>query len=137
MWLAFPVVARGIKVRLIFQFAQIYLAVTGILMKFSLVLAVIAVASTSAGRTVHASSSKNCPSACPAVYQPVCGSDGVTYSNKCFLNIADCNSNSGITQASMESVRVRRRLLLLETAKALTVLRAARGSTVLRAVPTV
>lgn len=69
-------------------------------MKFSLVLAVMAIASTSAGGTVHASSSKNCPSACPAVYQPVCGSDGVTYSNKCFLNIADCNSSSGITQAS-------------------------------------
>ncbi|KAL3662488.1 hypothetical protein V7S43_012343 [Phytophthora oleae] len=66
----------------------------------SLVLAAMAVASTSAVDAASSNTGANCPSACPEVYQPVCGSDGVTYSNKCFLNTADCNSSSGITQAS-------------------------------------
>ncbi|KAG6618540.1 Elastase inhibitor [Phytophthora cinnamomi] len=43
----------------------------------------------------------NCAQVCPEVYQPVCGSDDVTYSNSCFLGIASCNNpEKHITKAS-------------------------------------
>ncbi|RLN51158.1 hypothetical protein BBJ29_005878 [Phytophthora kernoviae] len=55
-------------------------------------LAVVAVGSTAAA------SSGDCAFGCPGVENPVCGSDGVTYSNKCYLNLEACKSNSGITK---------------------------------------
>ncbi|TMW55257.1 hypothetical protein Poli38472_013148 [Pythium oligandrum] len=48
-------------------------------------------------------SDSDCEVSCLSSYQPVCGSDGVTYSNSCELKRANCKSNSrsvGITQVA-------------------------------------
>jgi len=37
---------------------------------------------------------KKCPDVCPAVFDPVCGSDGKTYSSNCHLGIAICKGSS-------------------------------------------
>ena len=42
---------------------------------------------------VHFSGVK-CPNKCPFNYDPVCGSNGKTYSNKCVLGVEDCNDDS-------------------------------------------
>ncbi|XP_076814370.1 turripeptide Lol9.1-like isoform X2 [Clavelina lepadiformis] len=35
---------------------------------------------------------QRCPEICPAVYDPVCGNNGVIFSNYCTLGVAACNS---------------------------------------------
>jgi len=42
---------------------------------------------------------EECGDRCPLLLQPVCGSDGKTYSNKCLFNIASCKSDGEITVA--------------------------------------
>ncbi|KAG7388306.1 transmembrane protein with EGF-like and two follistatin-like domains 1 [Phytophthora pseudosyringae] len=63
-------------------------------MKFTLGLALVAVAVTSA-----AAADDKCSFGCLDVYKPVCGSNGETYSNSCYLRLASCNSNNEITEA--------------------------------------
>lgn len=41
----------------------------------------------------------DCPTMCPMIYQPVCGSNKKTYSNPCMLNVEACTSKTTITVA--------------------------------------
>lgn len=46
------------------------------------------------------SSGADCPSMCMDIYSPVCGSNGITYSNSCDFSVALCNSKESFTIAS-------------------------------------
>ena len=43
---------------------------------------------------------KECPSICTAEYDPVCGSDGLTYSNGCNLEVKKCMENPNLQVSS-------------------------------------
>ncbi|OWY95318.1 protease inhibitor Epi10 [Phytophthora megakarya] len=64
-------------------------------MKFALGLVLVAVAIASTTADVD-----KCSFGCLDVYEPVCGSNGETYSNSCYLRLASCQSNNAITQTS-------------------------------------
>jgi hypothetical protein len=46
---------------------------------------------------------ENCEKACDLVYSPVCGSDGHTYSNHCFLQIETCQTGGVVTEVGKGS----------------------------------
>ncbi|XP_068210100.1 four-domain proteases inhibitor-like isoform X2 [Palaemon carinicauda] len=58
---------------------------TGVILGFMLLL-------TASAATIR--QSNNCPNFCPLHHDPVCGSDGTTYSNMCLLSIANCRNQS-------------------------------------------
>nr|ACN94254.1 protease inhibitor EPI10 precursor [Phytophthora palmivora] len=65
-------------------------------MKFTFGLAFLAIAVA----TATAIDDDKCSFGCLDVYKPVCGSNGETYSNSCYLRLASCQSNNEITEAS-------------------------------------
>jgi len=52
---------------------------------------------TAAANPLDSSLRKGCRGFCPAIYDPVCGSNGMTYSNECAMITQTCNRRPPVT----------------------------------------